>query len=234
MIPNTLPPGCSAPLELSQASVPHRAEMEDPALGWAGKQGADWTDPKRNPQDVEGLNESYVKRFGIERTKVNDWALQGVPRDATVLEVGCSHGAQLNALAAVGFTNLEGCDISAEAVKQCPWPSKVADGRSLPYQDNSCDVVMTAGTLMQIPPGAKRQFMAECYRVARRWVYGVEGASPEDRMWTFGGLIPPAWTGCYPDTIVVDGWKIVRSQWLHPIDPGAGKMSLRAYLLERE
>jgi hypothetical protein len=217
---------------LAPASLSTREAASDPALGWAGKQGADYA--IRNPADAAFTDYSYEKRFGVTRTKVNDWTLQGVPRDATVLEVGCSHGAMLNGLAVIGFTNLEGCDISADALKQCPWPNKLADGRALPYDSESFDMVMTSGTLMQIPPGAKAQFMAECYRVAKRWVYGVEGASLELRQWDFGALIPPAWTDLYPDSILVPGWKIVRAQWLAPLNStGAGKMSLRAYLLER-
>lgn len=217
---------------IAPASVAHREEVVDPATDWGGQKGADYA--TRNPAAIAETDESYRIRFGVTRTQVNEWALEGVPRDARVLEVGCSHGAQLNGLAAIGFKKLEGCDVSADALKLCPWPNRLADGRAVPYESGSFDLVMTSGTLMQIPPGAKPQFMAECYRVAKRWIYGVEGASPEEREWNFGGLIPPAWTGLYPETVVVPGWRIVRAQWLAPINKAGGKMSLRAYLLERE
>ena len=210
-----------------------RPAFVDPTEGWAGRQGSEWTRPERNPADVEGLNRSYMERFKTTRTEVNEWALEGVPRTATVLEVGCSHGAQLNAMAAVGFTNLGGCDVNADAIALCPWPTKLADGRSLPYPDGAFDVVMTSGTLMQIPPGSKAQFVAECYRVARRWVYGVEGASTLPCQWLFGDLIPPAWTELYPERMMRPGWRIVRDRWLE--NKAAGQMMhLRAYLLERE
>lgn len=224
---------------LVQSSLPVRPSAVDPAAGWAGRQGKEYTDPKRNPADVQGVDVSYVARFGIKRTEVNEWALEGVPRDATVLEVGCAHGPQLNVLAAGGFTKLEGCDVCAEALALCQWPTKLADGRSLPYADVSFDMVMTSGTLMQIPPGGKAQFMAECYRVAKRWIYGVEGATEVAREWKFWDsqkqedVIPPAWTDLFPETVMRPGWKIVRARWLRPLAEG-GKMSLRAYLLERE
>lgn len=229
----TLPGGVFPQVDLVQASIPHREPAKDPAEGWAGRQGAAYARPDRNPADVEGLNASYLTRFGIKRTDVNEWALEGVPRDITVLEVGCAHGAQLNAMAAVGFKWLGGCDISADALRLCPWPNKLADGRDLPYDSDSFDMVMTSGTLMQIPPGAKRLFVDECYRVAKRWVYGVEGASHQPGTWEFGDLIPPAWTDMVPETIARPEWKVVRSRWLHPTQTG-GRMSLRAYLLERE
>lgn len=219
------------PMELAPASIPVRRAFVDPTAGWAGRQGVEWYE--RNPVDAESLDASYRSRFGISRTDVNLWALEGVPKDASVLEVGCSAGAQLNAMAAVGYTNLEGCDICADALKVCPWPHKLADGRALPYDSGSFDVVMTSGTLMQIPPGAKAQFVAECYRVAKRWVYGVEGSTPYRGEWRFGDLIPPAWTEPYPEAIMRPGWRLVRDRWLHN-NPGMGQISLRAYLLERE
>lgn len=194
-------------------------------------QGAAWA--QRNPSDVGDLDASYLKRFSVSRTDVNRWACEGVPLDATVLEVGCSAGGQLNAMAAVGFENLAGCDISADALKACPWPHKLGDGRSLPYSDGAFDMAMTSGTLMQIPPGARSQFMAECYRVAKRWVYGVEGASTRPIQWQFGTLIPNAWTDMYPETIMRPGWRVVRERWLMN-NPGMGQLNLRAYLLERE
>ena len=220
-------------MELVQASIPARRIEVDPAAGWAGKQGAEFA--TRNPTDVAATDKSYTLRYGIARTDVNRWALEGVPLAASILEVGTSAGAQLNAMAAIGYPNLAGCDVSADALKHCVWPNKVADGRALPYESGSFDVVMTSGTLMQIAPGSKAQFMAECYRVAKRWVYGVEAASEQARTWGFGGIIPPAWTDHVPETVLAPGWRIVRSRWLHPLPThGQEKMSLRAYLLERE
>lgn len=217
---------------LAPASVPPRAAAPDPAEGWAGKQGADWA--TRNPTRPEDLDATYLAKFGVTRTDLNLWALEGVPRSAKVLEVGCSAGAMLNAMAAVGFTELGGCDISADALRLCPWPNRLADGRALPYESGSFDMVMTSGTLMQIPPGAKARFMAECYRVAGRWIYGVEAASVENRQWQFGSIIPDAWTGHFPEAVLAPGWKIVRARWLHPLGGDPTKYSLRAYLLERE
>lgn len=215
-----------------QGSVSHFPSVPDPAVGWSGEQGAEWA--TRNPFDVAKLDAHYLNVYGVSRTDVNRWTLEGVPLSASVLEVGCSAGAQLNAMAAVGFARLEGCDISADALKACPWPHKLADGRALPYEDGSFDVVMTSGTLMQIPPGAKKQFVSECYRVAKRWIYGVEGANEgQGRTWEFRGLIPNAWTEHYPETILRPGWRIVRDRWLGHVE-GENKLNLRAYLLERE
>ena len=219
-------------MSLVQASVPERKSVLDPARGWSGQQGAEWA--TRNPSDVAGLDAHYLKVYATTRTDLNRWTLEGVPTTASVLEVGCSAGAQLNAMADVGFLNLEGCDISAEALNLCHWPHRLADGRSLPYADRSFDLVMTSGTLMQIPPGAKGQFVSECYRVAKRWVYGVEGANEgPGRTWEFHGLIPNAWTEHYPEAILRPGWRIVRDRWLYH-NQGEQKVHLRAYLLERE
>ena len=212
------------------ASIPIRT---DEHLGrvenWKGGQGHAWA--VRNPVTVEALDKNYAERFGVTRTQVNCEMLVGVPRDATVLEVGCSAGAQLNAMEAAGFSNLFGCDLSADAVKMCRWPAIVADGTQLPFEDASVDLVMTSGTLMQIPPHQKERFVGELRRVARRWIYGVEMWTEHETVWDFGDLMPPAWTLDWPNWLPRFGWPITRADWLRYRSPTAPP--LYAYVLER-
>lgn len=46
----------------------------------------------------------------------------------------------------------------------------LGDGAALPYRDGAFDVVCAFDTLEHVPPGARDAFVAECARVARRWV----------------------------------------------------------------
>jgi hypothetical protein len=200
------------------------ARVED----WKGPQGAAWA--RRNPTTVHDLDATYIKRFGVTRTALNEEMLQDIPRDASVLEVGCSAGCQLDALAAIGFTDLHGVDLSPDAVAMCRWPAKVGDGLRLPYDDRSFDMVMTSGTFMQIAPHQKQAFMAEMQRVARRWIYGCELWTEREVAWDFADLMPPAWTFDWFKHLPRAGWPIVRQRKVLGVEQIA---PLAFYLLER-
>jgi len=69
-----------------------------------------------------------------------------LPRDATVLDVGCGDGllAQLIAAARPDLT-LHGIDIQVRP--QAAIPVTAFDGRTIPREDSSCDAVMMADVL---------------------------------------------------------------------------------------
>lgn len=46
----------------------------------------------------------------------------------------------------------------------------LGDGSRLPFKDASVDAVVTFDTLEHVPPAGRAAFLAECRRVARRWV----------------------------------------------------------------
>lgn len=217
---------------LVPTSVPIRKPSpESKVVGWSGAQGADWA--KRNPKSVRDLDASYLERFGITRTAVNEQMLARVPRDARVLEIGCAAGAQLNALHAIGFRDLHGCDLSSDALASCPWPHEVADGCDLPYEDETFDLVMTSGTFMHIPMARKPAFLQEIMRVSRRWYYGVEMWSHQPTMWDFADLIPPAWTIDWYPMLDSHGWPIVERLHLEALNPETGGRPLACFLMER-
>ena len=71
------------------------------------------------------------------------------PRDAEVVELFCGRGNGLEALARLGFTRLEGVDLSASLLAQYRGQAKcyVADCRALPFPDASRDVLVVQGGL---------------------------------------------------------------------------------------
>jgi len=46
----------------------------------------------------------------------------------------------------------------------------LGDGSALPFQDGAFDLVAAFDTLEHVPPAARQAFVAECARVAGRWV----------------------------------------------------------------
>jgi ubiquinone/menaquinone biosynthesis C-methylase UbiE len=71
------------------------------------------------------------------------------PRDAEIVELFCGRGNGLNALERLGFTHLEGVDLSPRLIARYRGPAKcfVGDCRQLPFANRSKDVLMVQGGL---------------------------------------------------------------------------------------
>jgi ubiquinone/menaquinone biosynthesis C-methylase UbiE len=75
------------------------------------------------------------------------------PRDAEIAELFCGRGNGLNALEKLGFTHIEGVDLSPRLIEQYRGIAKcfVADCRQLPFADRSKDVLIVQGGLHHLP-----------------------------------------------------------------------------------
>lgn len=219
---------------LVPASVPPGNELapyESEALDWRGPSGDSWA--ARNPKGVPELDALYQKRFGVTRTQMLIEWLARVPRDARVLEIGASAGAQLMVLRSLGFTNLQGIDLSEGAQRGSAFHPAVADAARLPFRDGAFDLVFTSGTLMHVPPSRRRDAIREILRVTRRWVFGTEyySATPQAFRWDTK-LLPPIWVEDFVLAFIREHppVRVVRSQVLKPGDDGS---PMTVYLIEK-
>lgn len=93
------------------------------------------------------------------------------PRDAEVVELFCGRGNGLHALRHLGFTRLEGVDLSPALLANYDGPAKcvVADCRQLPFPNESRDIAIVQGGLHHLPelPGDLQRVVAEVRRVLR-------------------------------------------------------------------
>ncbi len=94
------------------------------------------------------------------------------PRDAEIVELFCGRGNGLIALGRLGFTRIEGVDLSPRLVAHYRGPAKciVGDCRQLPFADRSKDVLIVQGGLHHLPtlPGDLDQTFSEIQRVLRK------------------------------------------------------------------
>lgn len=94
------------------------------------------------------------------------------PRNAEIVELFCGRGNGLRALQRLGFTHLEGVDLSPRLVAQYQGPARclAADCRHLPFADHSKDVLIVQGGLHHLPslPADLQQTLAEMHRVLRK------------------------------------------------------------------
>jgi SAM-dependent methyltransferase len=94
------------------------------------------------------------------------------PRDAEIVELFCGRGNGLNALERLGFTHVEGADLSPRLIAQYRGSAKcfIADCRQLPFADRSKDVLIVQGGLHHLPglPEDLEKTFSEMQRVLRK------------------------------------------------------------------
>ena len=111
-------------------------------------------------------SEEEIEKFlgRLRRLGVSAW-----PRDTRVVELFCGRGNGLRAWERLGFTNLEGVDLSPRLVAKYAGPAKcyVADCRHLPFTEASKDAAVVQGGLhhlLRLPEDVDQTF-AEIRRV---------------------------------------------------------------------
>ena len=94
------------------------------------------------------------------------------PRNAEIVELFCGRGSGLIALERLGFTHLEGVDLSPRLIAQYRGSAKciVADCRKLPFADRSKGVLIVQGGLHHLSnlPDDLDQTFSEMRRVVRK------------------------------------------------------------------
>src|SRR5689334_7071642 len=113
--------------------------------------------------------EQEIQKFiaRLNRLGAREW-----PRDAEIVELFCGRGNGLIALHRLGFTRIEGVDLSPRLLAQFKGSAKciLADCRKLPFADRGKDVLIVQGGLHHLPtlPGDLDQTFSEMQRVLRK------------------------------------------------------------------
>src|SRR2546423_782821 len=68
---------------------------------WQGEFGRAYTD--RNTLETTQLDSLWTRNYGVSRSAINGTFLEGIPRSARFLEVGCNVGNQLLLLQSQGY-----------------------------------------------------------------------------------------------------------------------------------
>ncbi len=128
------------------------------------------TAPSPDPWEAAYLQfetpEQEIEKFvgRLRKLGANEW-----PRDGELVELFCGRGNGLNALERLGFTRIEGVDLSPRLIAQYQGRAKciVGDCRKLPFADRSKDVLIVQGGLHHLPvlPDDLEQTFAEMQRV---------------------------------------------------------------------
>ena len=110
--------------------------------------------------------EQEIRKFV---TRLKGFGADQWPRDVKIVELFCGRGNGLRALHQMGFTKIEGADLSASLLSQYDGPGKcyLADCRHLPFESASKDIVVIQGGLHHLPklPDDLEQTLVEVARV---------------------------------------------------------------------
>jgi len=93
------------------------------------------------------------------------------PGDATIVSLFCGRGSELHALTGLGFSRIEGVDLSPTLLAQYDGQATchVADCRHLPYDTASKDILIVQGGLHHLPrlPEDLDGVLREAHRVLK-------------------------------------------------------------------
>ena len=112
--------------------------------------------------------EQEVRKF---RDRLVQLGARSWPCDAEIVELFCGRGNGLLALEQLGFTRIEGVDLSANLIAQYRGSGRcyVGDCRQLHFNDSSKDVMIVQGGLHHLPvlPDDLERTLSEVQRVLR-------------------------------------------------------------------
>ena len=195
---------------------------------WSGPKGDKYV--KRFFWTPEQVDAHWLKHYSVvSRTQlVSEAIAEAIPRAASVLEIGCSCGNQLEILKGMGFQNLAGTDINASAIgaikSRRPYiKAQVASSDKLPFADKSFDMVMTCWTLCHMSNGNYAKAIKEIQRIARCWIFASEPYSQGECE------LQPGYLWSRPVAADI-GWKLLHHQFAQAV---GGKWSTGIFLFER-
>jgi len=145
---------------------------------WSGKPGTDWARTHNN------FNAAYWSWQNDTKVKLRDLLLnvfEFVPRNTTILELGCNDGFVLKTLDEMGFMYLSGLDINEDAIKNAKINVPKAKFYLQPLEKPMTvmhDLVFTSAVLMHIHPDNLDEVMDTIYMESKRYIFGREISSP--------------------------------------------------------
>lgn len=133
-------------------------------------------DVSRTLDVYESESEAYIEKYTAESAAAlyGDSFIQSLSRfgeTASVLDVGCGPGPDIETIAAEGHA-VTGLDITqsflTEATERVPAGTFVrGDMRSLPFQDASFDGIWASASFHHVPRPEARETLRDCRRVLR-------------------------------------------------------------------
>lgn len=144
---------------------------------WSEDFGKEYT--ARNPLIFDEMDMLYLKQKGITRSSLNSEFIGQMDRFIRIFEVGANVGTQLQGLQKLGFSNLYGIELQANAVELAKTRTKninLIQGTAfnIPFKNGFFDLVFTSGLLIHISPDDIGEALDEIFRCSNQYIWGCE------------------------------------------------------------
>ena len=174
--------------------------MNEQQMFWGGEEGDKYT--KRNPQLT---NFEYING---DRLKITQDIFNNIPRDSSILELGCNTGNIIRILHDMGFTDITGLDINKNAIKiiskEFPEYKFIHSSIEDYKPDAKFDMVYTSGFLIHIHPDNLKPIIDKIKSISRKYIFGFEYYSEEFEDISYHKKVESdqlCWTGNYAKLI---------------------------------
>jgi len=134
----------------------------------------------------------YAAHRKVLKVVMND--ILAIPKDWSILDLGCGQGSTLTSLREWGFKNSIGIDLSTSGLRECQDKGFIlgkdvfeVDGTNSPYDTDSFDVIFSEGTLEHYENFMP--FVKEMTRLANKYVILIQ----PNHFSLYGGLIQYGW-----------------------------------------
>ncbi len=169
--------------------------MNEQQQFWNGKEGDEY--PSRNAS-FHNIEYSDGTRLSVFKSFFQD-----LPRDISILELGCGPGNIIRTLKQMGFTNLTGIDINAKAIgmveREFPEFTFIHSAIEDLPPVKKYDLVFTSGVLIHIHPNNVSRIINKMKTLARKWIFGFEYYSEITMHITYRKKEAFCWSGNYAD-----------------------------------
>ena len=116
------------------------------------------TSPKKNNITFTIMDTAIAEEYGNINSSVEYFLKFKIPKEARILDIGCSYGSLLYKLHEFGYTNLQGIDVNKKLIEMGKKEYPVIKDRIeyypgdiIPFEDNSFDVVLMFDVIEHIP-----------------------------------------------------------------------------------
>ena len=144
-------------------------------MSWSGQFGNEYIERNRKLTNFQYNN--------TNRLEVTKSFFQDIPRDASILELGCNVGSIIRILDGMGFTNVTGIDVNQKAINiiarkhynykfECTSIEDYEPGRTF-------DLVYTSGVLIHQDPRLLDVIVQKMERLSSKWIFGFEYYAPQ-------------------------------------------------------
>ncbi len=145
-------------------------------MSWAGQFGNEYIERNRKLTNWKYNN---TDRLEVTKSFFND-----IPRDASILELGCNVGSIIRILDSMGFTDVTGIDMNEKAIKIISKAHPNYKFEHISIQEYNphvqFDLVYTSGVLIhQNPNKYLRRIIKKMERLSNKWIFGFEYYAPK-------------------------------------------------------